>query len=343
MPSRIAGQPGSVDRTKQIGMRGETSGRRRRAREGAHPSMRDRARAGDDAPIVRPAPKMRVRLGGFGLWANARYAALVAAVAGAALASARTETRLRSWPVRSNRTTPSTRAKRVWSRPIPTLTPGRMTVPCCRMMMVPARTVWPAPVLMPSRWPTLSRPLRELPAPFLCAISFSFFFARGRPLPGCRRGSGLGLFFAGRFSLPRPADGADPDLRQQATMAHFAPLPLLRSIFEHDHLVAGPMRDHGGLDRGAGDEGRADGGVLPAGNHQHRIQANRVAHLGGDPVNHNPVAFRYSKLPSAGLDNGKHWFTRPQARLGSVSSRIHRSDDADWVARRDERKEATST
>src|SRR2546425_2982853 len=47
-------------------MRGEMSGRRRRAREGAHPLVRNRARAGDDAPIARPAPKMQVRLGGFG-------------------------------------------------------------------------------------------------------------------------------------------------------------------------------------------------------------------------------------------------------------------------------------
>src|SRR2546427_8286223 len=43
-------------------MRGVPSRRRRRAREGAHPSMRDRARAGDDARS--PGPKdERSRLG----------------------------------------------------------------------------------------------------------------------------------------------------------------------------------------------------------------------------------------------------------------------------------------
>jgi hypothetical protein len=41
-------EPGTVGQTKQIGMRGVPSRRRRRAREGAHPSMRDRARARDD-------------------------------------------------------------------------------------------------------------------------------------------------------------------------------------------------------------------------------------------------------------------------------------------------------
>src|SRR5256712_3624056 len=65
-------------------MRGVPSRRRRRAREGAHPLVRDRARAGDDARIGRiraqdaslfrrpraqatSAPKMQVRFGEFGL------------------------------------------------------------------------------------------------------------------------------------------------------------------------------------------------------------------------------------------------------------------------------------
>src|SRR2546428_7152868 len=48
-------------------MRGEMSGRRRRAREGAHPLVRNRTRAEDDAPLARPAPNMQVRFGGFGL------------------------------------------------------------------------------------------------------------------------------------------------------------------------------------------------------------------------------------------------------------------------------------
>src|SRR2546423_11593938 len=45
--------------------------------------------------------------------------------------------------------------------------------------MVPALTAWPAPVFIPSRWPTLTRPLRELPAPFLCAIAYSLVVSLG--------------------------------------------------------------------------------------------------------------------------------------------------------------------
>ncbi len=44
-PNRVVSiirfKPGSTDRTTQIGMRDEMSGRRRRAREGAHPSVRN--------------------------------------------------------------------------------------------------------------------------------------------------------------------------------------------------------------------------------------------------------------------------------------------------------------
>src|SRR5690349_15217267 len=38
-------------------------------------------------------------------------------------------------------------------------------------MMLPALTVWPAKILTPRRLPTVSRPLRLLPCPFLCAIA----------------------------------------------------------------------------------------------------------------------------------------------------------------------------
>src|SRR5438045_5555125 len=64
--------------------------------------------------------------------------------------------------------------------------------------MVPALTAWPAPVFMPSRWPTLSRPLRELPAPFLCAIAYSLVVSFGvlgleaRRAPPCRGGEDAG-------------------------------------------------------------------------------------------------------------------------------------------------------
>lgn len=50
-------------------MRGKTSSRKRRPREGAHPPRRERARARDDAPIARAAPN---KLGGFELGRKVR-------------------------------------------------------------------------------------------------------------------------------------------------------------------------------------------------------------------------------------------------------------------------------
>src|ERR1044071_212657 len=67
-------------------------------------------------------------------------------------------------------TLPSTRANRVQSRPVPTFLPARNFVPRWRTRMLPAVTNSPPNRLTPSLLLTLSRPLRTLPPPFLCAI-----------------------------------------------------------------------------------------------------------------------------------------------------------------------------
>ena len=64
------------------------------------------------------------------------------------------------------------RAKSVWSRPMPTFSPGWTCVPRCRTMIEPAGTSSPPYVLTPSRFAWESRPLRELPPAFLCAMPY---------------------------------------------------------------------------------------------------------------------------------------------------------------------------
>src|ERR671936_2812310 len=54
---------------------------------------------------------------------------------------------------------------------MPTLTPGFQCVPRWRRMILPARRYSPPNFFTPSRFDWLSRPLRELPIPFLCAIA----------------------------------------------------------------------------------------------------------------------------------------------------------------------------
>ena len=70
-----------------------------------------------------------------------------------------------------NFTAPGAVANSVSSPPRPTLTPGWKWVPRWRTMISPALTTWPPNRLTPSRCELESRPLRELEAPFLCAMS----------------------------------------------------------------------------------------------------------------------------------------------------------------------------
>src|SRR5215813_1347822 len=75
--------------------------------------------------------------------------------------------RPRSW----NSTTPVTLANSVSSLPQPTLSPGLILVPRWRTMIDPPGTSCPPKTFTPSRCALESRPFRELPNPFLCAIS----------------------------------------------------------------------------------------------------------------------------------------------------------------------------
>src|SRR5580700_11136243 len=74
-------------------------------------------------------------------------------------------------PLSMNLIRPVILAKRVSSLPRPTLSPGFTRVPRCRTMIVPPGTTCPPNALNPSRCEFESRPFREVPCPFLCAIS----------------------------------------------------------------------------------------------------------------------------------------------------------------------------
>src|SRR5512141_2763307 len=78
-------------------------------------------------------------------------------------------------PLSSNFTTPDTRANSVSSLPRPTFFPGFHFVPRCRARMLPPSTLSPPNFFRPSRCELESRPFRDEPTPFLCAI-FDFGF-----------------------------------------------------------------------------------------------------------------------------------------------------------------------
>src|SRR5580658_5471944 len=78
-----------------------------------------------------------------------------------------TDTKTRPLALVRNSILPLIFANNVWSLPTPTLRPGCHLVPRWRAMMLPATTSSPPKILIPSRWPPESRPLREDPPAFL--------------------------------------------------------------------------------------------------------------------------------------------------------------------------------
>src|SRR5208337_2916629 len=74
-------------------------------------------------------------------------------------------------PLFRNLIRPVILAKSVSSLPRPTLSPGFTRVPRCRTMIVPPGTICPPKALNPSRCAFESRPFREVPCPFLCAMN----------------------------------------------------------------------------------------------------------------------------------------------------------------------------
>src|SRR3990170_1647154 len=126
-----------------------------------------------------------------------------------------------------NDTMPSAVANRVWSRPTPTFSPAFILVPRWRTRMLPEMTFWPPKRFTPSRWPSESRPLREEPPAFLCAMTNS---------PVALSGDDL-------FDL---------DHRQVLAMAVLAPRVLAAPLLEDDQVRPARLLDDRGHDLGAG-------------------------------------------------------------------------------------------
>src|SRR6266446_10649640 len=99
-------------------------------------------------------------------------------------------------------------------------------------MMFPGMTISPPNFLTPSRRPRLSRPLRDEPPAFLCAIRHSLLALRNG----------------------RASDLGDAQHRLQLPMALLAPIIVPPLLLENDDLGGLALGDDGGADRGAGDQ-----------------------------------------------------------------------------------------
>src|SRR5581483_8568467 len=132
-------------------------------------------------------------------------------------------------PLISNCTRPFTLAYSVSSLPMPTFVPGWNRVPRWRTNILPASTCSPAKRLTPSHCECESRPLRELPPAFLCAIAAAPCLSIGRRRLGrCRHARDRGDLELG-IILPVPGGAAvifpaaefkDADLLAAPVTAH---------------------------------------------------------------------------------------------------------------------------
>src|SRR6185437_10674870 len=144
--------------------------------------------------------------------------------------------------------------------------------------MLPAKTFWPPKRFTPSRRPSESRPLREEPPAFLCAILLL------RSLSG----SGDDLF--------------DLDHRQILAMAVLAPRILAAPLLEDDQVRPARLLDDRAHDLGAGDGRRAD---LLA-HHQDVGELDPGAGLACNPLHGERVVGGDGILFSTRADYGDH-------------------------------------
>src|SRR5262245_17966298 len=140
----------------------------------------------------------------------------------------------------------------VKSRPMPTPRPGCTRVPTCRTRMLPGNTRSPPKTLIPRCCPGESRPLREEPCPFLCAM-----FLQSPSLSGDAGDPDLGV------GLPVPADA----------------VPALVLGPEVPQLAVLAVRDDLGLDPGAADRRGPDLDPLAFADRQHFERHGRADRL----------------------------------------------------------------
>src|SRR5215469_16493366 len=96
-------------------------------------------------------------------------------------------------------------------------------------MMLPGMTISPPNFLTPRRLARLSRPLRDEPPAFLCAICYSCLALR-----------------AGRAS-----DIGDTQYSLLLTVPSFASVVVTSLLLENDNFGRPGLFDHSGVDRGA--------------------------------------------------------------------------------------------
>src|SRR5829696_4235339 len=167
---------------------------------------------------------------------------------------------------------------------MPTFWPTQNCVPRWRTTIVPERTNCPSERLTPSRFDSLSRPLRELPTPFLWAMTLSF------EVLALVAESGV--------------DRRDRHPRQRLAMAGATPVPLLRLVLEDDDFRTAILLLDLCLDGCPGQQRRADPGRAITADHEYSIKRDVCTRLDRQLLDRERVSDRNPVLLAAGFDDG---------------------------------------
>ena len=116
----------------------------------------------------------------------------------------------------------------------------------------------------------------------------------------------LGLALGLGRALAAEPDVGDAQDGELLAVALLDPAAGLRAVLERDDLVAAVAPDDLGLDGGAVDDGRPDGGLGPVGDEEHALQRDRLAGLDVEQLDLELGADLDAVLLPAGLDDCVH-------------------------------------
>src|SRR6516165_5107462 len=175
-------------------------------------------------------------------------------------------------------------------------------------MILPGMTISPPNFLTPRRLPRLSRPLRDEPPAFLCAICYPFR----------------------RLHAARTFDFHDTQDSLVLAMTLLAPVIVPAFLFEDDDLGRTGLLDHGGADRSSLDQRSAGGNLSPFADHQHFAELDGGAGLGDELFDRNDIVLGDPVLLAARPDHCEHDTRRYNLRY-TACNRLGRTDTPEGV------------